>query len=89
MTTPTIEQLKVCRAASNDPGCHPVLYSTHQLNYSRVCGMAKGYQKGTPDSFAAFSVDCSNNALQLAKHNYVDRSSIAALQSIYGALLQD
>ena len=53
ITTPTTEALEVCRASSNEAGCYQVLYSTHQLNYSRVCGMAKGYQKGTPDAFSA------------------------------------
>ena len=51
ITTPTNEALEVCRTSSNEAGCYQVLYSTHQLNYSRVCGMAKGYQKGTPDAF--------------------------------------
>ena len=53
ITTPTTKALEVCRASSNEAGCYQVLYSTHQLNYSRVCGMAKGYQKGTPDAFSA------------------------------------
>ena len=42
ITTPTTDALEVCRAFSDDEGCHEVLYATHQLNYSRVCGMAKG-----------------------------------------------
>ena len=69
----TIEQLKVCRAASNDSGCHPLLYSTHQLNYSRVCGMAKGYQKGTPDAFVAFRLFRKRTTISQA---YVDGLSI-------------
>ena len=73
MTTPTTEQLEVCRASSDDAGCHQVLYSTHQLNYTRVCGMAKGYQKGTPDAFVAFELFQKRTTISEA---YVDGLSI-------------
>ena len=56
ITTPTTEALEVCRASSNDAGCHQALYSEHGLNYSSVCGMAKGYQKGIPDGFEAYTL---------------------------------
>ena len=69
ITTPATEQLEVCRTSSDDAGCHQVLYSTHQLNYSRVCGMAKGYQKGTPDAFAAIRLSQKRTDISEA---YVD-----------------
>jgi len=42
-----------CRAPSDNAGCYSAQFSTHQVPYSRVCGMVKGYQKGTTDGFAA------------------------------------
>ena len=51
-TTPT--NVDVCRGTSNNPGCYQATYSTNGLRYNKVCGMARGYQKGTPDAFWAF-----------------------------------
>ena len=45
ITTPSPEALEVCRGSNDDAGCYQVVYPTHGLNYSRVCGMSKGYQK--------------------------------------------
>ncbi|XP_065893154.1 uncharacterized protein [Dysidea avara] len=42
-----------CRAPSDNAGCYSAQFSTHQVPYSRVCGMVIGYQKGTPDGFRA------------------------------------
>ena len=50
-TTPT--SVDVCRGTSNNPGCYQATYSTNGLSYSKVCGMARGYQKGSPDAFWA------------------------------------
>ena len=73
ITTPTTEALEVCRASSDDAGCYRVIYSTHGLKYSRVCGMAKGYQKGTPDAFVAFKLFQNRTTIRQA---YVDGLSI-------------
>ncbi|XP_065893270.1 uncharacterized protein [Dysidea avara] len=43
-----------CRAPSDNAGCYSAQFSTHQVPYSRVCGMVIGYQKSTPDAFADF-----------------------------------
>ncbi|XP_065914398.1 uncharacterized protein [Dysidea avara] len=40
-----------CRASSDDDGCYSAQFSTHQVPYSRVCGMVIGYQKGSTDAF--------------------------------------
>ena len=40
-----------CRAPSHNAGCYSAEFSTHQVPYSRVCGMVIGYQKGTTDGF--------------------------------------
>jgi len=74
ITTPSLEALDVCRASSNGAGCHRVLYFTYELNYSRVCGMAKGYQKGTPDAFTAFRLFNRRTTISQA---YVDGLSIS------------
>ena len=42
-----------CRAPSDNAGCYSAQFSTHQVPYSRVCGMVIGYQKGTTDGFRA------------------------------------
>jgi len=42
-----------CRAPTDNAGCYSAQFSTHQVSYSRVCGMVIGYQKGTPDGFCA------------------------------------
>ena len=48
-----------CRAPSDNAGCYSAQFSTHQVPYSRVCGMMIGYQKGRPNAFQtkAFSID--------------------------------
>ena len=40
-----------CIAPNNDPGCYSTNYSTLGIPYSRVCGMAVGYQKDDTDAF--------------------------------------
>ena len=57
----------VCIAPNNDPGCYSANFSTFGIPYSKVCGMAVGYQKGITD---AFTSDRSINGL------YVDGVSI-------------
>ena len=34
-----------------DAGCYPVQFSTHQLNYTRMCGKLSGYQRGSMNAF--------------------------------------
>ena len=40
-----------CRAPSDNAGCYSTFFSTNGLNYTQVCGRARGYQKGSPDAF--------------------------------------
>ena len=35
----------------HDAGCYPVKFSTHQLNYRRMCGRLSGYQRGSMNAF--------------------------------------
>ena len=40
-----------CRSPSNTRGCYSVDFSSNFTSYQRVCGRARGYQKGTTDAF--------------------------------------
>ena len=71
--TPSPEALEVCRGSNDNAGCYQVVYPTHGLNYSRICGMSKGYQKGTPDAFVAFELFNKRTTINQA---YVDGLSI-------------
>ena len=59
---------RACGRTQNKGGCESV-YIPVQSNYTKVCGIVKGYQENTPDAFrhsSSFSVD----------DNYVDGVSI-------------
>ena len=49
ITTP----VAACIAPSSNAGCYSTNFSTLSIPYSKVCGMAVGYQKDTPDAFNA------------------------------------
>ena len=42
-----------CRSPSNNIGCYSTTFSTTRVSYQRVCGRARGYQKGKTDEFLA------------------------------------
>ena len=43
--------IKACIAPNDSAGCYSTYYSTLSIPYSKVCGMAVGYQKETTDAF--------------------------------------
>ena len=43
------DDISFCRSPSDNAGCYPILFSSKGISYQKVCGMARGYQKGTPD----------------------------------------
>ena len=43
--------IDVCRSSSNNPGCYATIFTVNGLNYHKVCGKARGYQKYTTDAF--------------------------------------
>ena len=43
--------ISFCRSPNDNGGCYHTLFSSKQINYQKVCGMARGYQKGAPDAF--------------------------------------
>ena len=67
ITTP----VAACIAANSDAGCHSAIFSTLNVPYSKVCGMAVGYHKDTVDGFAAF--EFSSRSIN---GPYVDGASI-------------
>ena len=40
-----------CRSPNNNWGCYSAYFSTNGTSYQRVCGRARGYQKGETSSF--------------------------------------
>ena len=66
ITTP----VAACIAPSNNAGCYSTNFSTLSIPYSKVCGMAVGYQRTTVDGFAALRATPSIN------NPYVDGVSI-------------
>ena len=43
---------RMCRQRQKGPGCSPVLFPTHNIPYTHICGQAIGYQYFTTDAFA-------------------------------------
>ena len=66
ITTPT----RACRPPNDNAGCFSAHFYTHNIPYSRVCGMVIGYQKGSPNAFYPGMGDVSIN------HHYLDGISI-------------
>ena len=44
-----------CIAPNSNAGCYSANFSTLNIPYSKVCGMAVGYQSNYPDAFAALT----------------------------------
>ena len=67
---PTYPSIDVCQSTTGNVGCFPVIFSVYNANYTKVCGKARGYQRGTTDAFGiAFSTKSINGP-------YVDGVSI-------------
>ena len=47
----SLNDVSFCRSPSNNRGCYSTILSTNHMVYQRVCGRARGYQKGSPDAF--------------------------------------
>ena len=47
--------INFCRSPNDNSGCYSITFSTNKMSYKRVCGRARGYQKGTPDCFTGRS----------------------------------
>ena len=63
-----------CRSPSDNAGCYPTTFSTNGITYTRVCGRARGYQKGSTDQFVRYAdINVNNDNINAA---YVDGLSI-------------
>ena len=51
--------ISFCRSPSDNAGCYPILFSSKGISYQKVCGMARGYQKGSLDGYS------NNDALSI------------------------
>ena len=58
-----------CQKSFDGAGCSSTIFSTKGITYQRVCGKARGYQKGLPNDGLAF------NSLTIDDH-YVNGLSI-------------
>ena len=68
----TANNKRFCIRDTNTGGCGLILYESFGLNYSQVCGYARGYSYGTMDCFTIHNI---------ISNHYVDGVSIA-----YGTL---
>ena len=46
---PTFPSIDVCHSPNDAAGWCPVIFSVCGVKYYKICGMARDYQKGTPD----------------------------------------
>ena len=70
ITTPGDTPKQVCRAGDN-AGCDSIIFSTYNIAFNKICGQAKGYQKGHPVAFWA-----TTGATKSIDSYYVDGVSI-------------
>ncbi len=47
---------RMCEAARDTAGCSSIVFPTHSVQYSRVCGRVKAYQYASPNAFAPYYV---------------------------------
>ena len=45
------EGVSFCRSSSDGAGCYSANFLTNETDYSKVCGRARGFQKGSTDAF--------------------------------------
>ena len=51
---PTHPSIDVCQSPTTGAGCFPTTFSVYNASYFKICGKARGYQRATPDCFAAY-----------------------------------
>ena len=64
-----VDSTRMCRTAHTSGSCTSVIFPTHMLPYTTVCGRARGYQFASPDGFI-------NQGSSTLESNYVDGLSI-------------
>ena len=61
----------VCRSWSDSSGCYSAIFTTYNITFNKICGLVKGYQKGTPEAFHSTEFDTKS-----INDHYVDGVSI-------------
>lgn len=87
LKTLTVGSKRLCAMNINGAGCSSTSFTTHGVEYSRVCGKVIGYQQRSPDAFGPYG----NNPSRTIDDVYVDGISLlmgAILESIFGLLLR-
>lgn len=64
-----VNSTRMCRTAHTNASCNSIIFSTHMLPYTEVCGRARGYQFASPDGFI-------NQGHTSLDSNYVDGLSL-------------
>ena len=57
----TANGIALCRSPNDNAGCHSSTFSVDSVNYNKICGKVRGYQKGSPSAFAEVSVPSLDN----------------------------
>ena len=47
----TANGIAMCRSPNDNPGCYPTTFSVRNIEFNKICGKIRGYQKGSPDAF--------------------------------------
>ena len=68
ITTPGANPRNVCRSGIADE-CHSAIFTTYNISFYKICGQARGYQKGNTNAFGRVAGDSIDGA-------YVDGLSI-------------
>jgi len=48
----TVNNIRMCRSPNDAAGCYSTTFSVNGTSYRKIRGKLRGYQKGSPDSFA-------------------------------------
>jgi len=51
----TYSEVSFCRRVSDSGSCSSAYFSTNGTSYQRVCGKARGYEKGVPNAFYGYT----------------------------------
>ena len=73
------KNVSVCKrpyGVTEENGCYSLKFKTHGVNYTKVCGMAQGYQYGFTRTF---------HSSKYAKQNSVEKSYVSGLSVTHGA----
>ena len=71
ITTPGTSPKAVCRSGNDAGGCYSAIFTTYNITFNKICGQAKGYQKGVTKGFWSTVVDTKS-----INDHYVDGLSI-------------